>query len=639
MAEVEPAPAEQPSATASPPSRPRPPLRIAAIVAAVGIGIVAAAMAWGLVSRGPQGAMGPMRVVDEVAVTAMDLSKGTSNTSPVMAADPTELRFVAMATRIEAPDFGCALQLSGDGGRTWVSSHPVRELPPGADKCYAPELAFDARGRLHYLFVGLAGAGNRPMGAFLVTSDDRGGSFSAPREVLGPLRFSVRMAIDRSVGENGRMHVVWIEATSDPSLGGFGPPPNPILSAYSDDGGHTFSEPVAVSEQGRERVVAPALALGPEGSVHVAYYDLGRDALDYQGLEGPVWEEPWSLVLATSSDRGRSFSTASVVDDAITAPERVMLVFTMPPPSLVAGADGLVCAAWTDARHGDPDALLRCSSDDGRRWRPVERLNDDRAGNGAWQYLPRLGLSPDGRLDAVFLDRRGDPRNTYNHVYLTHSDDGGRNIAPNRRISSDPSHTRVGAQYAHGAAKGQYEIGSRLGLLSDTSGLVAAWPDTRHSEPESTSHDLFSATVEMPGPAPPGDGRSLGSVVPGPHVLDVALRDFSFDFTDDVPAGRVLVRVSNAGGRAHSLIVLPLTDDIPPIAEQLRGEERRAIPPFAEVRTRPPGATTTFAVDLEPGVRYAFACFVRDDDGIAHALKGMATEFRAGGARATSPAG
>lgn len=481
---------------------------VAAALVLVGAGLAAGVLKWGW-SEPPKS----VRVVDEVAVTPTDFTAQFSSNSPVMAAEPGEPRFVVMANRLDAPDFGCALQVSGDGGRSWVTANPAPELPEGAEKCYAPEVAFDADGTLHYLFIGLAGPGNRPMGAFLAASDDRGVSFTPPRQVLGPLNFAVRMAIDRELGEAGRMHLVWIKATSDPSLGGFGPPPNPVLTAYSDDGGETFSDPVQVSDPGRERVVAPALALGPDHAVHVAYYDLGRDAIDYQGLEGPVWEEPWSLVLASSFDGGRRFGQGRPVDDEILAAERVMLIFTMPPPALVAGRGGLVCAGWTDARHGDADALARCSPDEGRRWEELRRLNDDPVGNGVTQYLPRLSLSPQGRLDALFFDRREDPRNVRNHSYLTYSTDGGRGFARNHRISRDASDTAIGQQYVHAAAQGQFEMGARLGLLSFESRAVAAWPDTRHSTRGTTGQDLFSATVALPGPRTAGPARIAGAAL------------------------------------------------------------------------------------------------------------------------------
>lgn len=452
-----------------------------------------------------------VELVDEVAVTPTDHSALLSNTSPSIVADPAEARFVVMANRIEAPDFGCALQVSGDGGRTWLTANPVTDMPVGADKCYAPEVAFGPDGTLYYLFVGLHGNGNEPMGGFLVTSADHGQTFTAPREVIGPLNFAVRMAIDRSPGSRGRIHLVWIKATSDPPLGGFGPPPNPILAAHSDDGGRTFSEPVQVSDRSRERVVAPALAVGPGGEVHVAYYDLGRDAVDYQGLEGPVWDEAWTIVVSTSFDGGRRFGPGRVVDQEIRPVERVTLIFTMPAPALVAGSHGLLCLAWGDARHGDADVLARCSDDEGDTWRDARRVNDDRMGNGVRQYLPALSLSPQGRLDALFLDRRDDRSNAYNHVYLTYSTNGGRSFAPNHRVSQEPADIRIGAQYANASARGQYEIGSRLGLLSERSRAVAAWPDTRHSLPGTTGHDLFSAAIALPEARRPPLGPRLAA--------------------------------------------------------------------------------------------------------------------------------
>lgn len=435
----------------------------------------------------------------EFPVTAMDREVGAANNSPAMLADPTEPRFVILANRLDAPDFGCALQVSGDGGRTWLPADPVSVLPSGAEKCYAPEIAFDRAGTLYYLFVGLHGPGNEPMGAFLTHSNDRGRTFSRPWPVLGPLNFSVRMAIDTDAGDVGRLHLLWLHSTSDPPLGGFGQPPNPILSAYSDDRGKTFSPPVQVNESGRQRVVAPALALGAEDEVHVAYYDLGADAVDYQGLEGPPWEGRWSLVLATSHDGGQRFEER-VVDDAIVPPGRVMLIFTMPAPALA--SDGKrVCVAWADSRHGDPDALIRCSPNRGHGWLEAERLNDDELGNKAIQSLPSLSISPEGRVDAIFLDRRNDPKNFLNDVFYTYSADGGRHFSSNLQLTSDSFESRIGQQYANQSALGLVEFGSRISVLSEVERAVAAWTDTRNSGRFlTTAQDIFATRVDLSTP-------------------------------------------------------------------------------------------------------------------------------------------
>ena len=484
-------------------------------VLAAAAGLVAVLAGAGLAAGGLRPGPGPTRVAavaDDMPATAMNESVGPDNNSPALVADPGDGRFVVLANRLDGPDFSCDLQVSGDGGRSWIGTDPVPKLPPGAEKCYGPEAAFDRTGRLYYLFIGLAGKGNQPTGVFLTSSTDRGRTFSIPRKLLGPLNFAARMAIDPTLGRAGRIHLVWLHATSPPPLGGFVPEPNPIMAAYSDDGGATLSPPVQVSDPGRARVVAPSLALGTGHRVDVAYYDLGGDARDYQGLDGPIWDGKWSVVSTGSGDGGRHFSTGVVVDDAIVPPERVMLIYTMIPPSLVSGAR-VTCAAWTDARYGDPDALVRCSRDLGRHWDEPRRLNDDPRGTGARQYMPRLALAPGGRLDAVFLDRRNDPLNILNDVYYTFSTDRGRHFAPNRKLDRQPSSSRKGAQYAGSAAEGQYEFGSRLGLLSTRRAAVAAWPDTRNSN--TAAQDIFVTRVALAG----GDRPSWPRVAGGALVI------------------------------------------------------------------------------------------------------------------------
>lgn len=449
---------------------------------------------------GSGAAKGP-KVAAEVPVTPLDVRQGLSNNSPAVVVDPTDPRVVVIANRVDAPSFGCALQVSGDGGETWVSAAPVPQLPDGSDTCYAPEVAFNPAGELEYLFVGLHGRGNEPTGAFLTKSRDRGRTFSVPQQVLGPLNFGVRMAVDTTVAGRGRMHLAWLHATSPPGLGSLAPVPNPILTAYSDDGGATFSDPVQVSDPARARVVAPVLTLGPDRVVHVGYYDLGRDARDYEGLAGPVWEEAWSVVVATSVDGGHSFGLGVVVDDQVAPPDRPMLIFTMAPPALVTHRRD-ACTAWTDARNGDPDVLLRCSTDRGSTWGAVHRVNDDRMGNGIRQYLPRLSFAPSGRLDVGFLDRRYHPDNAQIDVSYTSSTDLGRSFTPNLRLSRESSSSTVGARYEGPAAEGQVEIGGRLGLLSSRSTALVAWPDSRNSFP-GTEQDLYAAKV-----TPEGAGRA-----------------------------------------------------------------------------------------------------------------------------------
>ena len=438
------------------------------------------------------------RVGPNVPVTLEDLTNRAAHNSPVLRADPADRRFVVLANRLDGPDFGCALQVSGDGGRGWLTVDPVPELPPGAEKCYAPEVAFDRHGVLHYLFLGLRGAGNTPMGAYITTSSDRGASFSRPLLVLGAQRYQVRMAIDPSVGPAGRLHLVWLETATDPPLGGLPPGPNPLMASFSDDGGKTFSAPVRVSDPERQRAVAPALALGADGAVHVLYYDLRDDARDYQGLQGPVWDGLWSLVLATSTDGGHQFAPGVPVDEDLVPPERVMLIFTMPPPSLATDGAGRLYAAWHDARNGDWDVFVRRSLDAGRSWSEPQRVNDDPLRNGRHQYLPHLGVAPGGRVDIAFYDRRGNAENRGNDVYYSYSTDSGGAFAANLRLTSIDSDSRIGPRYEVPSAAGLNELGSRIAVLSSRSGVVTAWTDTRNTGRAFPAQDIFATTVSFP---------------------------------------------------------------------------------------------------------------------------------------------
>ncbi|MGH9070276.1 MAG: sialidase family protein, partial [Acidimicrobiales bacterium] len=371
----------------------------------IGLFAGGAGTAW---ATGPTGAVHP-KVLPVMPVTAQNLQHGQANNSPEIVADPKDPKFVALASRIDGPTFSCALQVSVDGGRIWAPARPVPVLPAGAQRCYAPQIAFDATGRLYYLFAGLAGRGNAPMGVFLTTSSDYGHSFTKLLRVLGGQNYMTSMAIDATMGSHGRLHLVWVHSSTTAPLGGFTPSDNPILASYSDDGGKTFSTPVRVSDPTRQRVVAPVMVLGPNHSVDVVYYDLGNDARDYQGLAGPTWTGTWSLVSSHSSDGGKSFGAGTVVDSQVVPPDRVMLIYTMPPPALAIDHQGRLFVAWTDARHGSADILFRRSTDTRRTWTSPLRLNDDPVGDGATQYLPQLSVSPNGRIDAVFLDRRNDP--------------------------------------------------------------------------------------------------------------------------------------------------------------------------------------------------------------------------------------
>lgn len=133
-------------------------------------------------------------------------------------------------------------------------------------------------------------------------------------------------------------------------------------------------------------------------------------------------------------------------------------------------------------------------------------------------------------------------------------------------------------------------------------------------------------------------GEQAHAWPPSAPEVEVTMTDYDIEIDDPpVPAGRVVFRVDNAGEDTHRLSVVPLPEDLPPIDEQLHGDERREVTPVAGTIPRSADTGSVLAVDLEPGRRYALLCYEQLDDGTVHALLGENMEFRAGGPDADPP--
>ena len=422
---------------------------------------------------------------------AGDPTRLDANNSPSLARSPVDSAQLAVANRIDSPMFSCALHVSPDGGSSWRPSaipFPAGEEDP--PRCFAPDVAFAADGTLHVLFVTLAGLGNRPHAGWLSSSKDGGKTLSVPRKVLGELSFQARLASDPA--DPNRLYMTWLQATDAANLA-FPVVGNPILVARSDDAGGSWTEPVRVSPTARERVVAPALKVGPAGP-YLSYLDLGDDRLDYngghEGRGGPPYGGTWSMVLARSSDDARTWSEVVVADDL--APIERFVVFLPPTPSLAVDRVGKrVYLAFHDAQLGDADVWVWSSTDGGRTFAARSRVNDTEEGDGRTQYMPQLALADDGRLDVAYYDRRADPDDVRNSVSVQSSFDGGRSFTPHAAVSDRSFDSRIG----FGSEREMADLGSRLALVAGRHASLAVWTDTRAGTEASGKQDLAQGVV------------------------------------------------------------------------------------------------------------------------------------------------
>ena len=110
------------------------------------------------------------------------------------------------------------------------------------------------------------------------------------------------------------------------------------------------------------------------------------------------------------------------------------------------------------------------SMDNGQTWTAPVRVNDDPAGDHAFQWFGTMSVSPSGRIDAVWNDTRGSADSTVSAVYYSYSTNGGANWSPNEQVTPTWNST-VG--YPN-----QSKIGDYYDMTSDDAGADLAFAAT-----------------------------------------------------------------------------------------------------------------------------------------------------------------
>lgn len=421
------------------------------------------------------------------------------NTSPVPAVHPSRPEVMVVAGRVDAPRLACTVAVTTTGGEAWRAL----ELPPAPDatNCFWPAVAFDGDGKLLVLYTPTGGPFNLPSALWLQRFTPEFNADGPPVRVAGPLTFQPRLAV-----EGRRVLVAWIAASEARAAKflGFGPPPNPILLARSEDGGRTFSPPVTVGEPTR-LAVQPTLLAGPGGQVVVGALDLEHDLDTYQtrpeGRSGPPPAGPWQVVLWRSTDGGATFGPAANVAGGVVPPQRVLIDLAPAPAFALEPAGDRIYAAWESGR----DVLFSRSDDGGARWSPPQRLGTSAGG----QFLPGIGVAPDGRVDVAYYDRSRDPDDVLAEVVLASSTDGGGSFV-SEVISEHPFDSMVGSFNGDDVM-----LGSHLAVLSHAEGTTVVWPDTTRGNRVNNIVDLVSATVAFR----PASGARVPLVVAGGVLL------------------------------------------------------------------------------------------------------------------------
>ncbi|MDQ6692876.1 MAG: glycoside hydrolase [Chloroflexota bacterium] len=348
---------------------------------------------------------------------------------------------------------------------------------------------------------------------------------------------------------DGRAYIVWTAEVEWPNAG--------LYCAWSDDGGFTWNAPVQITRVTGHYDDKPWLAFGSNtdptdttiyaawtrdapgelAGIDVAHstnggatwsksvrVDAGSWMEDDDGAQWIVQPDGTLLLMFLHSNNAQSATLllSRSTDDGATWSENrpifniAPLPYTLPGehwrnfpyPSLVAdpvrGWLSIVWADYSSAETNGADILLARSTDTGATWSKPLRLNDDPAGLVRDQWFPVLASAPDGRLTALWMDRRDDPTNRRYHAYARTSLDGGVNWQPSLRLSSASSDPN------QNIPAGSDGIGDYIGLAAGPGVVWGAWVDVRNG-----NQDVYAArerfrymkprasTVQGPGICPP----------------------------------------------------------------------------------------------------------------------------------------
>ncbi len=458
------------------------------------------------------------RAVDAAVQVTGDVSVTRSYAGPVLAVHPKDPNVVVVADG-EARSSKCGLQLSYDGGLSWVS-RPTPE-PAGTTCVWANngpivDLAFSADGSaLYYAFSAGRPADWPQRTIHVARSTDVGDTFetvarvpSAPADLdkgqsgvhampslgIDPARPETVYVVYRS--NYGAWNLGHLLTSSQPRL-----VQRPLVSV-SRDGGRTFSEPVDAAGDHRGSIQSPRMAVGNGGEVMVFF---GESA----GFGGQQKLPGAHLYLAMSTDGARTFTrqelhqmpdgeTTTVVNAAIPAVDR---------------RTGTVHVVWEDMGGGPARILTKRSEDGGKTWSAPMKINDADPLR-KWTFnesFPGVSIAANGRIDVAWYDSRDDPTARADaqqhlplqHVYYSHSSDGGRTWAPNVRVSDRFINRNIGV----------WETGIRspVALRSAQDVVHMAWVDTRNGDAATDNEDIYFARARFTDPAQAFGGEARGT--------------------------------------------------------------------------------------------------------------------------------
>jgi hypothetical protein len=410
-----------------------------------------------------------VHVAVQVNVDALgDNIVGDAANEPSIAVDPTDPDRMAIGWRqfdtITSNFRQAGWGYTSDGGATWTFPGV---LEPGIFRS-DPVLEADASGR--FVYNSLSVDANYWCDVF--RSDDGGATWGSRIYAYGGDK--AWMAIDRTGGiGDGHIYQAWDYA-----------------GCCGDDwfnrsttGGDTWEYPIQIPGW----PVWGVTAVGPDGEMYIAGSSYGGlpivvvKSTTMQDPGAPMAFDSYSEVdlggsqqafLGQGPNPGGLMGQVWVAVDHSDGPSRgnVYLLCSVDPPS------------------GDPlEVMFARSTDGGATWSAPVRVSDDPVGNGAWQWFGTMAVAPNGRIDAIWNDTRGDPGGNDSVLYYAFSTDAGDTWSANEPLTPafDP----------HLGWPQQDKLGDYYDMVSDNEGAHVAFAATFNGEQDVYYMRLISGLI------------------------------------------------------------------------------------------------------------------------------------------------
>jgi hypothetical protein len=373
---------------------------------------------------------------------------------PSIAINPANPQQLVVAWQVSA-----SAAYSSDGGQTWSIAEGT--APKDYRVSGDVSVAFDAAGHAVLCYIAFDKLGTSQYwaqgatrnGIFIRRSLDGGKTWEADAiPVMAhdsapgvPFEDKPYIVADTISPHRGNLYIGWTQFSLTAS--------NLVFSRSTD--GSSWSSPIKLNNvAGFPRDDNGAVegftgAVGPDGHLYT------------------IWDDRYGIMMAISTDGGRSFTHDRRIVPAgpsffgITGVSRTNGFPQIGIDPRGGKKGGKLYVAWSDYSNGDVDVFVASSGNHGRSWSLPVRVNSDPIHNGKDQFFQWMAVDPrSGAVNVVFYDRR--TNNEATTVTLARSTDGGKTFT-NYALDQEPFN-----------AEGDF-LGDYLALTAFDNKVYAAW--------------------------------------------------------------------------------------------------------------------------------------------------------------------